>query len=277
MAETQYAVVLAAFGTMREQEENYVERIKEGLQRRHPDTDVFDAFTSRLAAMDRRKKGRTAIILPQVLAELSTLGYTHVVVQSLHVVPGMEFDMLCDITRRFSGIPKGIQHTRTGLPLIHDDSSADRLAAALAVEFSGERHPGEAVVFVGHGAKTLSGTLAYPALQACLWRRDPALFVGTLEGSLCAETILAMLHERGMRKVWLVPLLACCGTHVHRDIFGAENSWRTVFEAGGIQCVPVEKALLARPAVTAMWLENALACLEDLKSAGCIQNFSYVR
>lgn len=267
MAGKRYAAVLAAFGTTSGREGNFAERMKEELQRRHPETDVFDAYTSRLVAADRRKKGRAANALPQVLAELSGLGYTHVAVQSLHVAPGMEYEMLCDITRRFSGIPKGIERARAGLPLIHDDASADRLAAELAADPPPERQPDEAVVFVGHGAKTLSGTLAYPALQACLWRRDPALFVGTIEGSLDAESTVEALQKRGARKAWLVPLLVYCGTHVRQDIFGAGKSWRTVFEAGGISCVPVEKSLLARPAVAAMWLENALACLEDLKAA----------
>lgn len=266
MSEKRYAVVLAAFGTTREQEEDLIGRMKEEMQRRHPGTDVFDAFTSRLVAADRHKKGWGANALPQVLAELSGLGYTHVAVQSLHVSPGMEFDMLSDITRRFTHMPKGMERSRTGLPLIHDDVSAERLAAALAADLPRERQPDEAVVFIGHGAKTPSGTLAYPALQAYLWRHDPALFVGTVEGSLGGEVILEMLRKRGVRTAWLVPLLAYCGIHVRRDIFGTGRSWRTIFEADGIQCIPVEKSLLARPAIMAMWLENATACLEELKT-----------
>ena len=258
-------MVLATFGTTHDQEDDFVEHIRNELAERHPEMDVFIAFTSRIVSAQRRKKGEAANALAQVLSELSGLGYTHVAVQSLHVAPGMEFAMLSDIAKRFADMPKGIRRTVVGHPLVYNDKNAERLAAVLSAELPESRAPEDAVVFVGHGAKLPSGTLTYPALQAYFWQRDANIFVGTVEGSLGAETIRDMLLARGIRKVWLAPLLAYYGAHARCDIFGEKDSWVSVLESAGIHCTPVEKALLARPSVTAMWVENAVKALEELE------------
>ncbi|CAK7027680.1 MAG: Sirohydrochlorin cobaltochelatase CbiKP [Desulfovibrio sp.] len=258
------ALVLATFGTKHDQEEDFVTNMQRALETRCPGTDVFIAFTSKLVSQERRKKGQAGNALAQILSELSASGYTHVAVQSLHVVPGLEFDMLKDITARFADMPKGIRKTGAGFPLIHDDQSAERLAGALLSSLPATRKPEEAVVFVGHGSHTPSGTLAYPALQAFLWQKDPNVFVGTVEGALTPEKILDQVKAKGASTVWLNPLLAFYGTHVMEDIFGEGKSWQTLFAQNGITCVPIHETLLARPEAVAMWTDNAVQTLEDL-------------
>ena len=265
MDDKRYAVVLAAFGTTREQDENLILPIKKALQQRRPDVDIFVAFTSPFATADKMEKGQAGKALTQTLSELSACKYTHVVVQSLHIVPGLEFAALCDITRHFANTSKNIQHACAGPPLIHNDASVKRLAQELAGDLPPERQPDEAVIFVGHGTKHTSGALLYPALQGYLWQHDPSLFVGTLEGNLNTHTVLSMVRTQGLQKVWLVPLLACCAAHARQDIFGEKYSWQNSIEEGGFICVSVEKALLERPGVAAMWVENAMDCLKTLE------------
>lgn len=258
------ALILAAFGSKHEQEKDFLADIKKTLESRHPGTDVFTAFTSRLVTRERRKKGQAGNTLAQILSELSSSGYVNAAVQSLHVVPGLEFAMLKDVTARFANMPKGLCKTGVGFPLIHDDASACRLAEVLASTLPAGRKKDEAVVFVGHGAHTPSGTLAYPALQAFLWLRDPNLFVGTVEGRLSAEKILGLVAARGIKKVWLNPLLAFYGTHALEDIFGGDESWQGHLARLGIECAPIRETLLDRPGAVAMWTENAIAALTAL-------------
>ena len=265
MDDTRYAMVLAAFGTTCVQEEKLILPIQKMLQQQRPDVDIFVAFTSPFVTADKLEKGQTSKSLTQTLMTLPACGYTHVAVQSLHVVPGLEFDAVCDTTRHFAQTANTIQRVCTGYPLIHNDASVKRLARELADDLPPERQPGEAVVFVGHGTKHASGALLYPALQGYLWQHDPSLFVGTLEGNLNTHAILAMLRIQGLRKVWLVPLLACCGAHARQDIFGEKYSWQNSIEEGGLNGIPVEKALLERPGVAAMWVENAMVCLKNLE------------
>lgn len=260
------ALVLAAFGSRHEQAENFAANMKAALEKRCPNVDIFIAFTSKTATGNRRENGRAGNALAQVLSELASLGYVNVAVQSLHVAPGLEFDMLHDITGRFAGMPKGIRRTAVGFPLIHDDKSAEQLAGILTAALPPERKKTEAVVFVGHGARSLAGTLAYPALQAFLRQKDPNLFVGTLEGMFTRERILALLRDAGIENIWLNPLLASCGTHVRADIFGPENSWKTFFEENGISCAVMEETLFARPEAVAMWVDNAVLALRGLET-----------
>lgn len=259
------ALVLATFGSAREQEKDFVHGIKEEFERRHPGAEVFIAYTSRVVTAKRRKKGEAANALAQILAQLSVEGFSRVAVQSLHVAPGMEYEMLCDITRRFANMPKGIVQTVTGPPLICNDRRAEQVAALLASDLPVGRKAGEAVLFVGHGAKLPAGTLTYPALQAYLWQHDPALYVGTLEGSLSLEKLLGLLRRRGHDRVWLTPLLAYYGVHVADDMFGRKGeSWLTGLESAGFDCIPVETTLLARPAVVELWIESAVEAMETL-------------
>jgi sirohydrochlorin cobaltochelatase len=260
------ALVLAAFGTKHEQEKDFVAGMKNTLEKRCPGTDVFIAFTSKTAAEERRQRGMASNVLAQILSDLSASGYSNVSVQSLHVAPGLEFDMLKDITEWFAGMPKGIRKTAAGSPLIHNDESAEKLAGILVSALPETRKKNEAVIFVGHGSHIPAGTLAYPALQAFLWQKDPNLFVGTVEGMLSAEKILGMLQDRGIKKAWLNPLLAFCGTHVRRDIFGGGSSWEILFTENGITCAAMEATILARPEATTMWLDNAVSALRDLEN-----------
>lgn len=258
------ALILAAFGTKHEQEEDFVAGMKATLEKRCPGVDVFIAFTSKIALENRLQRGQGGNALAQLLSELSGLGYAYVAVQSLHVAPGLEFDALKDITERFTGMPKGIRKTSVGYPLIYNDESAEKLANILAESLPKARKKDEAVLFVGHGSHTPSGTLAYPALQAFLYQNDPNLFVGTVEGMLTAKKILEMVKSKGIKTVWLCPLLTFCGTHVRRDIFGGENSWQKLFEENGITCALAEETLLARPGAVAMWQDNAALALFEL-------------
>ena len=147
---------------------------------------------------------------------------------------------------------------RVSEPLIGSDEGAENLAEALLRTLPKERRADEAVVFVGHGAENPAGTLAYPALQAALWRRDAKAFVGTIEGRYHAAGVLDLLRARQIKTVWLQPLLSVAGEHAANDIFGAEeNSWQQILSGAGLTVNPVRRGLLDIPEVAALWADLA--------------------
>ena len=267
MPDNQFAVVLAVFGTPCDQDAAALASMQETLRQRYPDTDVLLAAEAVPGTEGASRTKRAADALIQTLAKLAAAGYTHVAVQSLHVVPGLEFDALRDAAQGFALASGGKIQVCTGHPLIHDKTSANQVANALIRDVPPNRQADDAVVFVGHGTEHPAGAQAYARLQTCLQQRDPFLFAVTLTGPPDANNILAKLQAKGARNVWLAPLLAWSGSHMRQDIFGGKASWQKRLEAGGFICIPLEKPLSAWTGVAAIWLENAAACLNTLKKA----------
>jgi sirohydrochlorin cobaltochelatase len=226
------------------------------------------AYSSAHVVKTLKSKGDNAQTLPQVLADLSADGYARIAVQSLHVIPGLEFDIARDIAGRYDHLPKGIERIALGRPLIGSHEDAEAVARVLADTLPAERKAGDAVVLVGHGAASPAGSLAYPALQSFLSRLDPKIFVGTIEGPFTLEATLAALKASGAKKVWLFPLLLVVGDHATNDIFGdEEDSWRQTFSKAGIQTVPVSRGLAAVPALVSLWADHADGALAELDAA----------
>ena len=260
------ALVLATFGTTYEQSTDPLALVQAELKKRHPGIPQFVAYTSEHVVKTLRSRGKDARNLAQVLADLSADGYTHVVVQSLHVAPGKEFDLISETAGRFQHLPKGMAATEMGLPLIGTHEDAAAVADLLAANLPKERQPGDAVVFAGHGAEGPAGSLAYPALQSFLWEKDPNFFVGTIEGPYTLENILKAVQAKKAGKVWLVPLMTIVGDHARNDIFGDEaDSWKQTFAKAGIAVTPVERGLLMTPGTAEIWANHADAALRGME------------
>lgn len=260
------ALVLLTFGTTYEQTSDPLEPVRREITARHPDIPLSVAYSSAHVLKSLRAKGKPARNLAQVLADLSAEGYTHIAVQSLHVVPGLEADLAGEIITRFQDMPKGVTAVTLGVPLIGSHADAEAVAGLLYASLPAERTQDEGVVFVGHGAATGAGSLAYPALQCFLTKRDPRLFVGTIEGPFDVRDVQAKLTAAKVKRVWLVPLLTVVGDHATNDIFGdEEGSWKQTFSKAGIAAVPVKQGLAEVPGLAALWADHADAALKELQ------------
>ncbi len=266
------ALVLATFGSTVPQKEDPLGPVKEEMAKRFPQLPVFVAHTSVHVMKRLRAQGIEAKSLNQTLADLAASGYERVVVQSLHVTPGKEYDLVNTTAGLYPGLPKGGLKTRVGLPLIGGHADAEALAALLASGVPAAREAADAVIFVGHGAENPVGSLAYPALQAFLWQQDPAFFVGTVEGPYDAATVAARVKTlaaaQKTRRVWLVPLLTILGDHAQNDVFGTEEgSWKHALQAAGFEVLCQERGLFALPGVARLFADHAETALKALDAA----------
>lgn len=260
------ALVLLTFGTTYEQKADALEPLRQMLKKRYPDMPLFTAYTSTRVVSHLREQGKEAKTPAQALADLSADGYTHVVMQSLHVIPGLEYEIVREIAGRFNELPKGLTRVSLGLPLLGSHEDARTLAGTLAAALPKARKKGEAVVYVGHGAAGATGSLAYPALAFFLQQADPHLFVGTIEGPFDLENTLAGVKASKVKKVWLVPLLTVVGDHAVNDIFGNEDdSWKTVFAKAGLTVETVPQGLAFVPGVADIWAAHAEDALKALR------------
>ena len=193
--------------------------------------------------------------LSAAFGRLREKGASEVVVAATQLVPGHAYRQVeaaaADAAERFAAV-------RLGAPLIGAVADASYLAEALA-----RRHPpvpGQAVVFVGHGAEG-PAQLPYAALAQFLRMTGRAdLLVGTLRLRPCFEDVLRELRGLGARRALLVPLMLAAGVHAARDIAGSgPESWRARLAAAGYEVEVHPEGLADMPAVRELVARHALA------------------
>jgi sirohydrochlorin cobaltochelatase len=247
------AVLIVAFGTSVEKARISYTNVEERVKKAFPDSVLRWAWSAR-SLLKKGPKDNPALSVQESLAKLAAEGVENVSVLSLHVIPGSEYADLLQNARAFEGLPKGLRHVRVAPPLLSDTESLRAVARLLLETVPAERGKDEGVLFVGHGTHHPSGVY-YPALQYYLQAMDGNAFVGTVEGDLDVASVLRSMKGKGLRKVWMAPLMTVAGDHADNDLFGPEaDSWKQRFTADGIQVRSIAKGLGEYPAFVARWI-----------------------
>lgn len=251
-------ILLAAFGSGSSQGESTLRRFDAQVRKAFPDVSVRWAFTSMLMRERLASERKKSDSVHKALKKMAFEKFTHVAVQPVHVIPGLEYgDIVSDADElRADGMFASLV---VGAPLLTESqASVDRAARALLAELPSGRAPGEPVLFMGHGSRHAAES-RYEALAAAVRERDPLVLMGTLNGTIRLEHIVEHLRASGrpFDRVWLLPLLAVVGRHTLEDMAGdSEHSWRSRLEAEGIACVPVLRGMMEYQGFMDIWVDN---------------------
>ncbi|MDL2207872.1 sirohydrochlorin cobaltochelatase [Desulfovibrio sp. OttesenSCG-928-F20] len=265
-------ILLAAFGSSSLLGEKALARFAERTRLAFPGIPVRWAYTSDRMRSRLAAAGKKTDSVKKALCRMGFERYNQVAVQSLHLIPGVEYEALLEETNaaKAEGGPRRIS---VGNPLLHDKEDVRLAAEALLAHLPEERQPGEAVVCMGHGTWH-TGAASYAALSQRLAAVDPRIFIGTLSGEHSIDYILPVvtksLHEEmekgpGRPRVWLLPLLSIIGKHAEQDMAGKRaDSWRNRFEAAGFDCKPVLTATVEYEGFAEIWLAHLAQALNEL-------------
>ena len=224
------AIVLTAFGTSTAAADTY-EHVAALARKRFPGYEIRWAFTSQKVSKKLWQERRQQLPgLPQVLRELHDAGFTRVAVQSLHVVPGAEWDEVVKESRLVPGLRVAL-----GQPLLNGPQDQQRVLELLEPTFPRDLEH-TAVVLVAHGSPTPAGEAVYLEFNRRLRsrHRDHKVFLGTVQNQPSGEAALAAVRASGATSVQFIPLLLVAGEHIRQDIMGdAPKSWKSRLEAGG--------------------------------------------
>lgn len=221
-------IVIAAFGTTSRAMQTY-DHMDAVFKKRFAGHEIHWAYTSRMVKdWLKQRKNITRHHPHQVLEVLASQGHPWAIVQSLHLTSAHEFHRLvtevnhCDV------------RTSMGLPLLSAIEDYEAVVRAVAPLL--EKNEDEAVVLVGHGTDHPSWS-SYPALQYMLQQKYGAkVHMGAVEdGYPDQDTIVRAVIKSGYKKVRLASFMLVAGVHFEEDLAGDEDSWKTVFEAAGIQ------------------------------------------
>ena len=252
------AIVLAAFGSRNKNAMASLDHITERVRAAYPDIPVSVAYTSKTIRGHMKEAGEAVDSVPEALDRLHGEGFTHVVIQSLHLIPGMEFHELLGLANEHMLSDGGFHRVEVGFPLVAGEAGMENVAEtilSIGLEGKGEN---DAVLFMGHGTRH-DGSVYYEALHRAFQERDKTVHMGVMEHTEDAgiDAIVERFKALGVKKAYLLPFLFGAGWHVARDMVGdSENSWKTRLENEGIACQTVLKGAGEYDRLVDIWLAH---------------------
>ncbi len=259
------AILLVTFGTSIPAAQKSFARIDQAFKKAFPGVEIRWAYTAKLIRrIVAKKQGKTWLSPAEALAKLMDDGYTQVVVQSLHVIPGAEFHDVEDVVHGFRNMGQGFRPLMSW-PLCATANDLKAVAKALLASQPAGRKANEAVVYMGHGTHHPGGVV-YAALSYLLQLKDRKTFMGTVEGYPTLDDIVAYLKAAKIKKAYLLPFMTVAGDHATNDMAGPEpDSWKSVLKKNGITAVPMLKSIIEIPAIVDIYVQHAKACFSHFK------------
>lgn len=198
--------------------------------------DAFQAFTSNIIRKKLQKQGIDIDDPFSALARIKSLGYDEVVVVSLHLIAGFEYEKILNATKEFEF--KSIKLTN---PLLSDDIDYENIAKILCDIY---RDVKDNIIFMGHGSEHKNDK-AYEKLQKKLddIEKD-RYYVATVEGDITIDDVILKLERNNIKNVTLTPFMLVCGDHANNDMAGSdEDSWVNMLKGKGITSLALLKGL----------------------------------
>jgi sirohydrochlorin cobaltochelatase len=257
------AIVLAAFGTTTAAFDTY-SHFETKVKERFPGYEIRWAFTShKVRHKVAKEKGQKLNDLGTTLRELKAAGYSRVVIQSLHIVPGEEWDKkVVQVSREIPGLKVAL-----GKPLLSSPQDQARVLHVLAQTFPKDLTT-TAVVLMAHGSPTPEGTATYQAFSRLLRARYPHqnVFLGTVEGKPSKEEAFAAVKQANPAAVVLMPFMFVAGEHVAKDMLGAgPESWKSeLLKQKAYRIEGVTKGLGYQDGIIAIYVDHLDQALKTL-------------
>jgi sirohydrochlorin cobaltochelatase len=249
-------VLLVAFGSGRAGAQTAMAKMEQELRITFPGVELFWAFTSGIIRAKLKAEGRHVDSPLEALCRMRDKGFSEMIVQSLHVIPGGEYESVQKTVLAFAEQTAGAISVKLGRPLLYTHEDILELCRMLPRLLPAGEDDCDAVLLMGHGTSHPSN-IYYPGIQYYLWQQSPRYWIATVEGYPALRDILPMLKEKRIRRVWLAPFLAVAGNHVLDDMAGDKpDSWKSILEAEGYQVLPVLKGLAEYKEIARLWIRH---------------------
>jgi sirohydrochlorin cobaltochelatase len=255
------AIVLAAFGTSTAAFDTYA-HFEKKVKERFPEYEIRWAFTSRKVRQKLAlEKGKQLNDLATTLRELKAAGFTRVAIQSLHIVPGEEWDKkVVQVSREIPGLKVAL-----GKPLLHSPQDQERVLQSVAQTFPKDLKA-TAVVLMAHGSPVPEGEKAYIAFDRLLRTQYQNAFLGTVGGKPTREEAFEAVKQADPAAVVLMPFMFVAGEHVAKDMLGDDpESWKSqLLKQKAYRLEWITKGLGYQDGIIAIYLDHLAQALESL-------------
>lgn len=291
-AELKPVIVLAAFGTTDVEALQSILNVEKKVKAAFPAYDVRLAFSSNIirkvwhdraddAEFKKANPGLDRLYTVQnpltTLALIQEEGFRPVLVQSLHITNGSEYDFVKSVVDQLAGI-KALQEHKVPFPYLVMGASAlgdgsqpqlDRAAKALEGLVKEAKAEDAALVLMGHGNEH-KDVESYRDFAAAMNKmHGHPIYLGLVEGSPEFDDVLAELKKGKQKKVLLAPFMLVAGDHAKNDMAGDEDdSWASQLKAAGYEVKLKVQGLGLVDAWGDIYVDRLKALEADMKKAG---------
>jgi len=234
------AILVVSFGTTHEDTRKVtIDAIEEKIKDTFVDYDMRRAFTSHIILKVLKNRDNIHVDTPEeALEKLKNEGYNEVIVQPLHVIPGVEFDYINNVVNRYKKC-KAFENIVVGRPLICFKGEEDGVPDDYSVmvdALSKQLPQKDTVILMGHGTNHIANAV-YCCFESVLRDRGfKNVHVATVEGYPTLDRVIPNVIADGSTEVILMPLMLVAGDHAKNDMAGDdEDSWKSILEAEGFK------------------------------------------
>ena len=234
------AILVVSFGTTHEDTRKVtIDAIEEKIKDTFVDYDMRRAFTSHIILKVLKNRDNIHVDTPEeALEKLKNEGYNEVIVQPLHVIPGVEFDYINNVVNRYKKC-KAFENIVVGRPLICFKGEEDGVPDDYSVmvdALSKQLPQKDTVILMGHGTSHIANAV-YCCFESVLRDRGfKNVHVATVEGYPTLDRVIPNVIADGSTEVILMPLMLVAGDHAKNDMAGDdEDSWKSILEAEGFK------------------------------------------
>lgn len=257
------AILVVSFGTSHhETRRKTIEACESKIKDSFVGYDFYRAFTSERIVSKLRIKDKMEIYNPsEVLEQLHKDGYEEVIVQSLHIICGEEYNKLKDMVEEYDDKFKKIS---LGRPLLTYIDDYRETVNAVKQELE-KIYINQAIVFMGHGTEYESNS-AYSVIE-CMFR-DSGInaYVRTIKDFSGLEQVIKRLKDKKVETIDLIPFMLVAGNHAIKDMASdKEDSWKTILEKAGFKVKVHLKGLGENPYIQEKFKNHAMDCMKELK------------
>lgn len=249
------ALLVISFGTSYEVAMKAIENIEKKLSSAFPDYDFNRAFTSGMIIKKLlRTKNQKIETTTEALGRLYEEGYEEVLCQPTHIINGIEYDKMCRMIAEYRDKFKKL---RVGTPLLTESEDFGECAKRV-MENMPKVGENEALVFMGHGTDHFANG-AYSQIENTLRHIGyENVYVGTVEGFPDLSYVEKRLKKKGVKRVYLAPLMIVAGDHARNDLAGEEeDSWKSILEAAGYEVEVKLQGIGEYDSIAELFVEHA--------------------
>lgn len=234
------AILVVSFGTTHEDTRKVtIDAIEEKIKHSFVDYDMRRAYTSHIILRVLKNRDGIHVDTPEeALEKLKNEGYNEVIVQPLHVIPGVEFDYINNVVNRYKK-SKAFENIVVGRPLIcfkGEEEGVPDDYTVMVDALSKQLPQEETVILMGHGTNHIANAV-YCCFESVLRDRGfKNVHVATVEGYPTLDRVIPNVVAEGSKEVILMPLMLVAGDHAKNDMAGEdEDSWKSILEAEGFK------------------------------------------
>ena len=239
--ESKSAMLVVSFGTSVPEARKAINNLVDTVKKEFPSVDVRLAFTSNIIRRKILKEQGESIPTPsQALAQLNDDGYSFVTVIPTHMIPGEEYNEVCNVANAFGNISGkfGFESVAVCRPFLDGVKSCEAVAEILIKRFESRLNDKETgIILMGHGTPEHFANAQYLQLQLALNQRAYGrFFIGTVESSPSINDVMAELKRHPeIKKLVLSPLMIVAGDHAQNDLAGKDDpdSWLNILRKNG--------------------------------------------